>query len=93
MLRRTLLELTLDEWNAAKRTGDMQVQKLRHDEAILVREFHCLYIEPRSANESDLIPFSFACFRQIISQMLSEHNHVDNMGGYKALVIVQAAGF
>ena len=25
--------------------------------------------------------------------MLSEHNHVDNMGDYEALVIVQAAGF
>ncbi|KAL9180902.1 hypothetical protein ACHAXT_009707 [Thalassiosira profunda] len=33
-LRRTLLELTLDEWNAAKRTGDLQVEKLRHDEAL-----------------------------------------------------------
>ena len=61
MLRRTLLELTLDEWNAAKRTGDMQVQKLRHDEAISVREYNTLYIEPRSANTSDSIPFSFAC--------------------------------
>ena len=36
MLRRTLLELTLDEWNAANRTGDAQVQKSRHDEAINV---------------------------------------------------------
>jgi hypothetical protein len=36
MLRRTLLELTLDEWNAAKCTGDVQVQKQRHDEAIMV---------------------------------------------------------
>ncbi len=36
MLRRTLLELTLDEWNAARRTGDAQVEKLRHDEAIVV---------------------------------------------------------
>ena len=70
----------------------MHVQKLRHDDAISVREFHCLSLA-RSANESDLIPFSFACFRQIISQMLSEHNHVDNMGDYEALVIVQAAGF
>jgi len=59
MLRRTLLELTLDEWNAAKRTGDTQVEKLRHDEAIV---------------------------------MLSE-NHVDHMGDYESLVIVQAAGF
>eukprot|EP00571_Detonula_confervacea_P014445 CAMPEP_0172306174 /NCGR_PEP_ID=MMETSP1058-20130122/7296_1 /TAXON_ID=83371 /ORGANISM="Detonula confervacea, Strain CCMP 353" /LENGTH=1547 /DNA_ID=CAMNT_0013017977 /DNA_START=1 /DNA_END=4644 /DNA_ORIENTATION=- len=59
MLRRTLLELTLNEWNSAKRTGDGQVQKLRHDEAIM---------------------------------MLSE-NHVDDMGDYEALVIVQAADF
>ena len=63
MLRRTLLELTLDEWNAAKRTGDMQVQKLRHDEAISVRVFLTACILTRSANTSDLIPFSFACFR------------------------------
>ena len=59
MLRRTLLELTLDEWNAAKRTGDMQVQKLRHDEAI--SDTACTLT--RSANTSDSIPFSFACFR------------------------------
>jgi hypothetical protein len=37
MLRRTLLELTLDEWNVAKRTGDAEVEKLRYDEAISVR--------------------------------------------------------
>lgn len=36
MLRRTLLELTLDEWNASKRTGDVELEKLRHDEAITV---------------------------------------------------------
>jgi hypothetical protein len=36
MLRRSLLELTLDEWNSAKRIGDVHVQKLRHDEAIMV---------------------------------------------------------
>jgi hypothetical protein len=35
-LRRTLLELTLDEWNVAMRTGDSQIQKHRHDEAIMV---------------------------------------------------------
>ena len=63
MLRRTLLELTLDEWNAAKRTGDMQVQKLRRDEAISVREFFTACTLTRSANKSYLIPFSFACFR------------------------------
>ena len=60
MLRRTLLELTLDEWGAAKRTGDMRAQKLRHDEAI---------------------------------NLLSENSHVDDMGDYEALVIVQEAGF
>jgi len=36
ILRRTLLELTLDEWNAAKSSGDVQIQKQRHDEAIMV---------------------------------------------------------
>lgn len=58
-LRRTLLELTLDEWNAAGRTGDARMRKTRRDEAIA---------------------------------MLSE-NHVDDMGDYEALVIVQAAKF
>jgi hypothetical protein len=33
-LRRTLLELTLAEWNQAKRTGDTEAEKLRHKEAI-----------------------------------------------------------
>ena len=33
-LRRTLLELTLEEWNFAKRTQDTQALKLRHKEAI-----------------------------------------------------------
>ena len=36
-LRRTLLELTLAEWNHAKRTGDTEAEKLRHKEAIAVR--------------------------------------------------------
>ena len=35
-LRRTLLELTLAEWNQAKRTGDTEAEKLRHKEAIAV---------------------------------------------------------
>ena len=35
-LRRTLLELTLAEWNHAKRTGDTEAEKLRHKEAIAV---------------------------------------------------------
>jgi len=33
-LRRTLLELTLAEWNHAKRTGDTEVEKMRRKEAI-----------------------------------------------------------
>ena len=33
-LRRTLLELTLAEWNQAKRTGDMEIENLRRKEAI-----------------------------------------------------------
>jgi hypothetical protein len=43
MLRRTLLELTLDEWNSAKRTVDGEVEKLRHDEAITVGTFHVAF--------------------------------------------------
>jgi vacuolar protein sorting-associated protein 11 len=35
-LRRTLLELTLSEWNRAKRSGDTESEKLRHKEAIAV---------------------------------------------------------
>jgi len=33
-LRRTLLELTLAEWNQAKRTNDMEAEKIRRKEAI-----------------------------------------------------------
>jgi hypothetical protein len=41
-LRRTLLELTLDEWNQAKRTGDTEAQKLRYKEAIAsLTDSHC----------------------------------------------------
>lgn len=36
-LRRTLLELTLAEWNQARRSGDTEVEKLRYREAIAVR--------------------------------------------------------
>lgn len=36
-LRRTLLELTLAEWNQAKRSGDTEAEKLRYREAIAVR--------------------------------------------------------
>jgi len=35
-LRRTLLELTLAEWNHAKRSRDTEAEKLRHKEAIAV---------------------------------------------------------
>lgn len=35
-LRRTLLELSLSEWNQARRSGDTEVEKLRHREAIAV---------------------------------------------------------
>jgi vacuolar protein sorting-associated protein 11 len=35
-LRRTLLELTLAEWNQAKRCGDTEAEKLRHKEAVAV---------------------------------------------------------
>lgn len=35
-LRRTLLELSLLEWNQAKRSGDTEAEKLRHREAIAV---------------------------------------------------------
>ncbi|KAL7566823.1 hypothetical protein ACA910_021325 [Epithemia clementina (nom. ined.)] len=34
-LRRTLLELTLEEWNLANRTGDTEALKLRHKEAVV----------------------------------------------------------
>lgn len=41
-LRRTLLELTLDEWNQAKRVGDTEAQKLRYKEAIAaLTDSHC----------------------------------------------------
>eukprot|EP00977_Amphora_coffeiformis_P002374 scaffold448_cov156-Amphora_coffeaeformis.AAC.3 len=41
-LRRTLLELTLDEWNQSKRTGDTEAQKLRYKEAIAaLTDSHC----------------------------------------------------
>ena len=35
-LRRTLLELTLAEWNQAKRAGDTEAEKIRRREAIAV---------------------------------------------------------
>lgn len=35
-LRRTLLELTLAEWGQARRSGDLETEKMRHKEAIAV---------------------------------------------------------
>jgi len=41
-LRRTLLELTLAEWNNAKRSGDTEAEKLRRKEAITaLTDAHC----------------------------------------------------
>ena len=40
MLRRTLLELTLDEWSSAKRTGDSHVERTRHMEAMMMLSDH-----------------------------------------------------
>lgn len=43
-LRRTLLELTLAEWNQAQRSGDTEIEQLRYKEAIavrIVRYIHC----------------------------------------------------
>ncbi|KAL3925604.1 MAG: hypothetical protein SGILL_000298 [Bacillariaceae sp.] len=41
-LRRTLLELTLAEWNQAKRTGDTEAEKIRRKEAIAaLTDSHC----------------------------------------------------
>jgi hypothetical protein len=43
-LRRTLLELTLSEWNQAKRTGDTEAEKLLRKEAITVSGQTCLIL-------------------------------------------------
>ena len=43
-LHRTLLELTLAEWNHAKRTGDTEAEKLRHKEAIAVCALNDFFI-------------------------------------------------
>jgi vacuolar protein sorting-associated protein 11 len=41
-LRRTLLELTLADWNKAKRSGDTETEKLRRKEAITaLTDAHC----------------------------------------------------
>jgi hypothetical protein len=41
-LRRSLLELTLSEWNDARRTGDTEAEKLRRKEAITVSQRDCV---------------------------------------------------
>jgi vacuolar protein sorting-associated protein 11 len=42
-LRRTLLELTLAEWNQAKRSGDTEAEKLRQKESIAVGTKYVLF--------------------------------------------------
>jgi hypothetical protein len=44
-LRRTLLELTLTEWNQAKRSGDTEAEKLRHKDAIAVSSNADIYYQ------------------------------------------------
>ena len=58
-LRRTLLELTLSEWNDAKRTGDTEAEKLRRKEAITVSIVIC------TIYAKSIIPnvFSSSCFQ------------------------------
>lgn len=36
-LRRTLLELTLEEWNSARRHGDIEKERVRRNQALTVR--------------------------------------------------------
>jgi hypothetical protein len=45
-LRRTLLELTLAEWNQSKRSGDTESEKLRRKEAIAVSG-RLLYVDAK----------------------------------------------
>ena len=40
ILRRTLLELTLDEWSAAKRSGDSHIERTRQMEAMMLLSDH-----------------------------------------------------
>ena len=88
MLRRTLLELTLNGWNASKRTGDVELEKLCHDEAITVS----LYLLACYALTVDIDGSNLQFALKSRSQLLSE-NQGDNMEDYEALVIIQAAGF
>lgn len=83
-LRRTLLELTLAEWNQAKRSGDTEVEKLRHKEAIAV-----------STTASNLR--LDACLTRVSLLLLDlkslTDSHCYEIGDYNALVLVQQAGF
>ena len=86
-LRRTLLELTLDEWNQAKRVGDIETEKLRHKEAIAVRTENFEKVLCSEKSCGILIFSSFFC-----CQALTD-SHCRDIGDYDALVIVQMAGF
>jgi len=60
-LRRTLLELTLAEWNQAKRTGDMESEKMRKKEAIAaLTDSHSKEIGDYDA----LVIVQLACFEE-----------------------------
>jgi hypothetical protein len=77
-LRRTLLELTLSEWNQAKRMGDTETEKLRHKEAIAVS----VQVKQRDVQ----------CSPKNTQQLLTD-SHCSEIGDFQALVIVQEEGF
>ena len=81
-LRRSLLELTLEEWRAAERSGDARARRLRRDEAMSVSALRL----PFFFVDQVIISPAPAC------QMLSDSS-ADDMGDEEALVIVRAAGF
>jgi hypothetical protein len=83
-LRRTLLELTLAEWNQAKRSGDTESEKLRRKEAIAVRLGGCFDLLWLRSLSNVL----FGIFLQSLTD-----SHCREIGDYDALVIVQLAGF
>jgi hypothetical protein len=80
-LRRTLLELSLAEWNQAKRSGDTEAEKLRHRDAIAVGSL-CLVL---------FIILMFS--RSLVGHQALTDSHCRDIGDYDALVIVQQAGF
>lgn len=83
-LRRTLLELTLAEWNQAKRNGDTEAEKLRRKEAIAVSFPHVWYtLSIRPLHLTHVF-----CLFQALTD-----SHAREIGDYDALVIVQLAGF